>query len=305
MTLRIEPLPRMAGHLPFMRGRLARLDDVGPGMVVAFGLPSGFNSRSDLAPLAMRETSAYFGSHFNANMKSAMDIDQRQVLRSADVAGSMVDLGDLRPDPATGTFEGTLRRTIAHIREKDAIPLLLGGEQGCLASILAGLRMSEPSSNGTAALIISAASDIPVLLANDVVCVISASPEGPGDAAIMSLAIRDLCQRFENHVESILRHLGQRPVHVALDASAIASHWHGASAKANFAGLSLSECRQLFRQLGVANIASMSITGLDPTINGLSLVKTGQRLLLTAILDLIYARLGVLEPRMETPDVCR
>jgi agmatinase len=92
---------------------------------------------------------------------------------------------------------------------------------------------------------------------------------------------------------------------VALDASAIASHWHGASAKANFAGLSLSECRQLFRQLGVANIASMSITGLDPTINGLSLVKTGQRLLLTAILDLIYARLGVLEPRMETPDVCR
>jgi agmatinase len=304
MPLRIEPLPRMAGHLPFMRGRLARLDDVGPGMVAAFGLPSGVDGRTDLAPLAMRETSAYFGSHFNANMKSAMDIDQRQVLRSADVAGLMVDLGDLRPDPATGTFEGMIRRTIAHIREKDAIPLLLGGEQGCLSSVLAGLRMSEPPSRGIAALIVSAATEIPVLQANDVACVVSASPEGPGDPATMSLTIRDLRQRFESYVESILRRMGHKPVHVALDASAIASHWHGASTKADFAGLSLSECRQLFRQLGVANIASMSITGLDPTINGLSLVKTGQRLLLTAILDLIYARLGVLEARVETPDVC-
>ncbi|MFM8750876.1 hypothetical protein [Rhabdaerophilum sp.] len=304
MPLRIEPLPRMAGHLPFMRGRLARLEEVGPGMVAAFGLTSGVDGRTDLAPLAMRETSAYFGSHFNANMKSAMDIDQRQVLRSADVAGSMVDLGDLRPDPATGTFEGAIRRTIAHIREKEAIPLLLGGEQGCLTSVLAGLRMGEPSSNGIAALIVSAASDIPALQANDVACVMSASPEVPGDPAIMSIAIHDLRQRFESHSESMLSHLGQRPVHVALDASAIATHWHGASTNAVFAGLSLSECRRLFRRLGVANIASLSITGLDPTINGFSLVKTGQRLLLTAILDLIYARLGVLEARVETPHAC-
>jgi ABC-type taurine transport system ATPase subunit len=50
---------------------------------------------------------------------------------------------------------------------------------------------------------------------------------------------------------------------------------------AGFDGLSLSECRALFRRLGRANIASLSMTGLDPTINGLSLVKTGQRLLLT------------------------
>jgi agmatinase len=68
---------------------------------------------------------------------------------------------------------------------------------------------------------------------------------------------------------------------------------------AGFDGLSLSECRALFRRLGRANIASLSMTGLDPTINGLSLVKTGQRLLLTAILDLIYARLDVLGPRLE------
>jgi len=304
MPLRIEPLPRMAGHLPFMRGRLARLDDVGLGMVVAFGLPSVVNGRTDLAPLAMRETSAYFGSHFNANMKSAMDIDQRQILRSADVASSMVDLGDLRPDPSTGTFEVAIRRTIAHIREKDAIPLLLGGDQGCLSSVLAGLRMSEPSSNGIAALILSDASELPLLQANDVACVFSASPKEHGDPAIMSLAFRDLRQRFESHLELILRHITQRPVHVALDASAIASHWHGASTNADFEGLSLSECRRLFRQLGVANIASLSITGLDPTINGLSLVKTGQRLLLTAILDLIYARLGVLEARLETSHVC-
>lgn len=300
MSLRIEPLPRMAGHLPFMRGRLGSLDDLKPGMVGAFGLPSGRDSRTDLAALAMRETSAYFGSHFNANMKSAMDIDQRRALNSAAMAGAIVDLGDLMADPATGGFDGGIRRTVAGICERGALPLMLGGDQRDVVPASAGLRASqEQSPSGIAILLISAAPETLVLEARDVHCLVSASPSRTESSACLPIAYRDLRQRFEDSMGSILAHLNKRPVHVALDASALASHWHGTNRHAEFDGLSLSECRALLRELGGANIASLSITGLDPTINGLSLVKTGQRLLLTAMLDLIYARLDVLGPRRE------
>jgi agmatinase len=299
MPLRIEPLPRMAGHLPFMRARLGSLDDLNPGMVGAFGLASGCDSRTDLAALAMRETSAYFGSHFNANMKSAMDIDQRRALNSAAMAGAIVDLGDLITDPATGGFDAVIRRTVAGICERGALPLMLGGEQWDVAPAIAGLRSTAIASAGMAVLVICAAPDEFVLEARDVHCLVSASPRSMANSACLPIAFRDVRQRFEGSLGSILGHLGTRPVHVALDASALASHWHGTNRRADFDGLSLSECRTLLRKLGAANIASLSITGLDPTINGLSLVKTGQRLLLTAILDLIYARLNVLGPRME------
>jgi agmatinase len=299
MSLRIEPLPRMAGNLPFMRGRSATLQDVRPGMVVAFGLPTGDDGRTDLAASAMRETSAYFGSHFNANMKSAMDIDQRRPLLGAAMVGAILDLGDLRADPATGGFENVIRATVADIRRRGAIPLLLGGERRHAVSAFAGLRAaSEASSDGIAVLMMGAAANIPDPEPGVVYCLVSESPCA-GDPTCLPVALRDLRRRFEISIGSILRHFGPRPIHVALDASVIASHWHGSDPKAGFDGLSLSECRTLFRRLGAAEISGLSITGLDPTINGLSLVKTGQRLLLTAILDLIYARLDVLGPPME------
>jgi agmatinase len=300
MSLRIEPLPRMAGHLPFMRGRLGSLGDLKPGMVGAFGLGSGRDSRTDLAPLAMRETSAYFGSHFNANMKSAMDIDQRRALNSAAMAGAIVDLGDLLNDPVTSSFDVVIQRTVAGICGRGALPLMLGGEQRGVAPAIAGLRENaEAASQGIAVLLVSTTPQPFTLEARDVHCLVSASPRSAGNSASLPIAFRDLRQRFEDSIGLILAHLGKRPVHVALDASALASHWHGTNRHADFDGLSLSECRALLRKLGAANIASLSITGLDPAINGLSLVKTGQRLLLTAILDLIYARLDVLGPRME------
>ncbi len=298
MSLRIEPLPRMAGHLPFMRGRLVTMNDVEAGMVAAFGVPFAGDGRTDLAPVAMRETSAYFGSHFNANMKSAMDIDQRQALRGADMAGLIVDLGDLRPDGATG-FEGPIRQAVADIRKRGAIALLLGGDEACIASACAGLRDSEASSGGIAAILIGTVPELLALEGQDLACVVSSGGPTAGDARVLQLAFHELQQAPERAAGSLLRHVGTRPIHVALDASAIASHWHGASPAATFDGLSLSQCRFLFRQLGAGQIASLSITGLDPAINGLSTVKTGQRLLLTAILDLIYARLGVLEPVRE------
>jgi len=88
-----------------------------------------------------------------------------------------------------------------------------------------------------------------------------------------------------------------KPFIVQLDASDFASIWHGGAAWPRLSGLSLTACRQKMAILGTADLAGMTITGLDPTRQGLSLVKTGQRLLVTAILDLIYARLGALQPQ--------
>ena len=83
---------------------------------------------------------------------------------------------------------------------------------------------------------------------------------------------------------------------VRLDAGDFSSVWHGGAALPRFDGLSLTACRKRMTELGSSKLAGMAITGLDPTRQGLSLVKTGQRLLVTAILDLIYARLDALQP---------
>ena len=301
MSLRIEPLPRMAGHLPFMRGRIANIDDLSPGMVAAFGLSSGSNSHRDLAALALRETSAYFGSHFNANMKTAMDIDQRQPLNSAALAGSIVDLGDLSAHVATGNLNAAIRTAVDQICRRGAIPIMLGGDQKHLVAAREGLRDAHAETfNSVALVLISAAPHAELVGTSDITCTLPHQREKEIDHHQgLHLTFTDLRQNFECWIDRMMRHLGINPVHVALDASSIASHWHASHMDADFHGLSLSECRSLLRQLGRANISSLSITGLDPTINGLSLVKTGQRLLLTAILDLIYARLDVLGPRME------
>ena len=244
MTLLDAPLPRMAGFLPFMRARTGTLDDVVPGMVAAFG--AGLDGADDDAgtaagPLALRETSAYFGSHFTAGMAQAMDIDRRRVLDSAAVAGRMIDLGDL--DPPT---PAAVQAAASAIARRGALPLLLGGADDLIG----------PCRSGIAAAL---ARPVPVLRLGDP-----------------------------------LAHPG--PVHVALDLADIGAAWHGARHASRFDGPTLREARTWLREAGSLAVAGVSITGLAPARNGLSINKAGQRLLLTAILDLIYARLDALGP---------
>jgi hypothetical protein len=70
----------------------------------------------------------------------------------------------------------------------------------------------------------------------------------------------------------------------------------GGSVEAGFEGLTLSQTRAWLRGFGRRRVAGMALTGLDPMRQGLSTVKTGQRLLVTALLDLVYARLDALTP---------
>lgn len=248
MTLREAPLPRMAGFLPFMRGRTATIEALRPGMVTAFGVPAGTGGERD-GPSALRETSSYFGSHFTANMKAAMDIDQRRMLDASAVARRVVDLGDI--DIAFADPCAAVTALVRSIAKTGALPLLLGGGAWLVSPLRQGL-----AAQGEALTLFRINSDAP-----------------PADPTT----------------------LGGGRVVVALDLSVVAAEWHGASAAARFDGLSLSAAREKLRQAGALDVAGIAVTGLDPTRQGVSTVKTGQRLLVPALLDLLYARLGVLK----------
>jgi agmatinase len=294
MPLRSAPLPRMAGHLPFMRTPTQRIEDLTPGVIAALGAPFGLEASSQgvgFGPLALRETSAYFGSHFSSNMAAAMDVDRRRVLDTAAIAGRLVDLGDLDPDGEDR--DGLLALTsgaVTQVANRGAIPLVLGGDAGLIAPILAGL--AAATGRGVALLQIGGA---PV--AHDGVACVHLLTTGDRRKSRSDL---ERCADPASLAPALTALFADTPLHVALDAAAFDSIRHGAAGTVSFAGFGLAQCRALFSGLGGLEVAGLSVTGLEPTRNGLSTVKTGQRLLLTAILELIYAQLGVLAEPSET-----
>jgi agmatinase len=61
-----------------------------------------------------------------------------------------------------------------------------------------------------------------------------------------------------------------------------------------FDGVSISKLQALLTAVGQHPVSTLIVTGMNPTLNGMSIVKTGQRLLVTALLGYIYGRLGIL-----------
>ena len=86
MPLRSAPLPRMAGHLSFMRAQTKAICDVRPGDLAVLGIPfedtSAPYAGQSLAPRALRETSVYFGWHANPQFSHPVDIDARQDIQT-------------------------------------------------------------------------------------------------------------------------------------------------------------------------------------------------------------------------------
>ncbi|MBU6378689.1 MAG: arginase family protein [Gammaproteobacteria bacterium] len=242
-------MPRMAGHLPFLRSPMRRLDEVCPGQVAVFGasLGAALQDAGD-GPLGLRETSSYFGSHFTSNMKAAMDVEQRRILDTAAIAGRIVDLGDIDFARCTADVDASIAALTAAICRHGGLPMMLGGATKLARPMLRGIEAG---------------------LGRPVVAVpIDLRPHLSVDELIL----------------------------VTLDLSTVASSWHGASPNSNFAGLSLREVRQRLRRLGTQRLAGVAVTGLEPARAGLSTVKTAQRLLVTAVLDLLYAHLDALQP---------
>ena len=249
MPLRDTAVPRMAGHLPFMRGPVRSLYNVLPGQIAVFGAALGAGLQDAASgPLSLRETSSYFGSHFTSNMKAAMDIDQRRILDSSIVNGRIVDLGDIDFAKCTDGAGASIAAITGSICQRGALPTMLGGATNLAIFMHRGLEagMSRP----------------------------------------VKMVPLDLPPHWSD----------DEPIFVTVDVSSVASTWHGASPYAHFSGLPLSEMRRRLRKLGGQNLAGIAVTGLEPARAGLSTVKTAQRLLITAVLDLIYAHLDALLP---------
>lgn len=314
MPLRTETLPRMAGHLTFMRAPAAQISSLRPGTFAALGIPieapTDPGGATRFGPLALRETSAYFGSHFASNMKAAMDVDRRRVLDGSIVAGRLVDLGDLGCAGLTAAEQAkAIEHAVAAIAVQGALPLVLGGDHAILPAILSGIADTGRAGKvSTLPLVVVGMDDVPTWdegplvhlapsrrLTDESLATLKAS----GGFAVTSGDLR--AAGPEATVGRIALAFGGTPMHVAIDMSCFAATWHGMNQRAPFSGLTLREARDLFSGIGALPLAGLSITGLDPTASGLSVVKTGQRLVLTAILDLIYARLGALSPTTASP----
>jgi agmatinase len=276
MSLRIEPLPRMAGHLSFMRTPRATCADLRPGMVAALGV--ALDSTRDGAgqtrfgPTALRETSAYFGSHFGSNMKAAMDIDRRRILDGGLKSGQLVDLGDLCVEGLDRlAAEAAIGSAAAAVSRHGALPLLLGGDLDIVPAAMAGLDATLPAATPLIQVgghLLEDRRGRPVLRLGHA---------GP----LRALPDTELTQRIAAVA------CGRRAF-VALDLSAFAAPWHGMHGAAPFDGLGLRDMRRVVATLGQFPIVGIAITGLDATRCALSVVKTGQRLMLTALLDLLY-----------------
>ncbi len=130
MPLRSAPLPRMAGHLSFMRAQTKTMGDLRPGDLAVLGLPfEGTNAPyagQSLAARALRETSVYFGWHANPQFSHPVDIDARHDIRTDGLHQRLGDLGDLSPGPEDAV-EVALGTAIGQISRIGACAVMLGG----------------------------------------------------------------------------------------------------------------------------------------------------------------------------------
>ena len=135
MPLRSAPLPRMAGHLPFMRAQTKAICDVRPGDLAVLGVPfedtGAPHAGQSLAPRALRETSVYFGWHANPQFSHPVDIDARQNISTDGLHERLCDLGDISLG-SQDAVHAALRAAVSQINNTGACAVILGGSDHCL-----------------------------------------------------------------------------------------------------------------------------------------------------------------------------
>jgi agmatinase len=288
----------MAGHLSFMRTPCVDIAQLRPGMLAALGIALDSGSPdagiTRFGPTALRETSAYFGSHFSSNMKAAMDIDRRRVLDGGLLSGCLVDLGDLCIEGLCHERAASeIAQAVAAIVSRGAMPLLLGGSLEIATAALDGL---DADARDLTVLIQVGGEPIKRDGSKPVAWL---APSTHSEAAMRpaSAFVNDLtltsaqlkATREDELLDSLGAWMAGRRAVVVLDLSAFAASWHGMHGAAPFDSLGLRDVRKLMAILGRLPTDAIAVTGLDATRSGLSTVKTGQRLLVTALLDLLYA----------------
>ena len=271
MPLLDAPLPRMAGRLSFMRAAYGTLDDVKPGGMAIVGLPvedpDSTRSGQSLAPRGLRETSVYFGWHANPQFQHPIDVDNRREISAAGIFERMVDLGDLR----TASMEEALCVLQPLLWNRMATTVYLGGNARTVDALLAHFaetRIVRLGGRGNA---------------TDLTLAPLSGPGVPSDPTRPRDTVRAM----------ISSHLGGCRHSVAVfDLSVFATSLSGLCDHPRLGGCGLPEVALWLSALGESEVTTIFLTGLNPTLSGMGIIKTGQRLMVTALLSFVYAKLG-------------
>lgn len=324
MPLRNAPLPRMAGDLTFMRSRRSSLDELNAENLAVLGAPSernvGRKNGTRFAPTALRETSVYFGWHANPQFSHPVDIDVRVPIDTSEMHGRLVDVGDIALEGVPSELAAqAIRSTMKQLSATAASVILLGGDDSIVAPAVAAaaqdslvafiqigghLPAAMPRQRDTEP---GYRCSLEVLLANRYVApCTTAIMAGNGRAGIEFVedfeqaggqiwSAADLSRSQRGAVESAARKLRDAAgaLHVHFDASAFQPSLHGMSERPAFGGLTLPDLQKILGEIGHVPVSSLIVTGLNPTLSGLSIVKTGLRLTVTALLAYIYSRLDL------------
>lgn len=324
MPLRTAPLPRMAGDLTFMRARRATLEDLNAENLAILGAPVedniGRKSGTRFAPTALRETSVYFGWHANPQFSHPVDIDVRVPIDTSEMHGRLVDIGDIPLEGVSAeTAAAAIGAAMADARGSGASVILLGGDDSIVEPAVAGAGGGRPLG------FLQIGGRFPAGEAAEgnkgaaQVCPLGVLLESgditPPAAAVLAASGRaglEFAQAFQaaggriwtasevsrapdGRIEQLAREFfdAAGPLHVHFDVSAIKPSLHGMSEHPQFGGLTLPDLQKTLGEIGRAPVASLIVTGLNPALSGLSVVKTGLRLTVTALLAYIYGRLGL------------
>ena len=323
MPLRNAPLPRMAGHLSFMRSVRAKVEDISPGTLAVIGVPmegsKNLQSGARFSPLSIRETSVYFGWYANPQFSNPINIDEQEVFDTSSINERLFDLGDI---PLLGQTRSKaqelINHAIAQVYSRNATSIVLGGDSSIIAPVSRAIANGKsvayiqiggktPGTSNTK-LDHQASSPLYSLLASGEVkladtCILAPAENpsvefltelsGVGAKIFSSSQLKDMSSK---EIADLSRTLSNRdvPVIINLDLSSVSSELHGMSDQPVFNGMSLKLLRRVLVALASAPIATLILTGHNPTINGLSVVKTGQRLIVTALVGYICSRLGLM-----------
>ena len=274
MPLRSAPLPRMAGHLSFMRAQTKAIRDVRPGDLAVLGVPfedtSAPHAGQSLAPRALRETSVYFGWHANPQFSHPVDVDARQDIRTDGLHERLCDLGDIAPG-SEDAIHAALKSATCQISRNGACAIILGGSDRMSETVQSALPECQTAQLGGSP---DNARDFHV------------APLSNGAGTACTLDTTAQLAAFSRWRDV------SKPLFVRFDLSVFETSLSTLCDQPRLGGCDLDTAVQWLELLGQHEVSAIMLTGLNPNRPGMGVVKVGQRLMVTALLAFIYARLG-------------
>lgn len=316
--LRSAPLPRMAGRLSYMRSKLTAVDALDATHLAVLGIPmereGAQPSGCSMGPLALRETSVYYGWFNNPQFASLpVDVHTRTQVDTSSINTRLVDIGDIHVHGlARAAAETVVTQTLDALRAIRCPLLILGGDDSIVYPVVKSFAQHASCGFVQVGGLIPAvgaqadrASSVSRLFAENQLRPAQTVFLAPvRTAASESLAalrhaggtiINTKNVRHGNACSTTFADLAAANKHMIMqfDLSACDASIHGMTNTSNFYGLNLPDIQNILAAAGRTSLDALIVTGLNPCLHGLGVVKTGQRLLATALLTFIYSRLGL------------